>query len=42
MMNKTKPNIKDNIADTLFITLYAKAVETKKIRLLPTLRLVGW
>jgi len=30
MEEKIKLNIKNNIADTLFITLYAKSVETKK------------
>src|SRR5690625_3185233 len=29
-MGKIKLNITNNIADTLFITLYAKAVETEK------------
>ena len=29
-MEKIKLNIRDSIADTLFITLYAKAIETKK------------
>ncbi len=29
-MKKIKVNIKDSIADTLFITLFAKAVESEK------------